>query len=433
MFAVFRVPLNKQEKGSISDTESICSSFSSVNGRSVKSEILEVNNIHFPEISTEEIEEETGIIKVFYPYTIKLIKVASGSKHTLFLFSNGNVFCLGSNIYGELGIGYEYEKIEGDNALQNTFFTSSKGTFCENISCGKHHSIFCCKNKDVYGCGSNQQNQLSCVLESSAEINNCYYTPLKLVINSINSSPVCFGEYATMDFQPYFVNICGGNEFGQLGSKTRKTIHGMKMLIDDGICNDRNLKKSYDITLERSNIIQVACTYNASYVIIERKHTNNDTYLDVGKLQNGLISYIFTFENRDHLYGLYCTKNFPIIHCYDKKCNASGVVIPTHKLQYYRKYKGGKTRNIPTSIDKYSFLSFSGIIGSNSVEIQSIITNPYNDCFALVERNNQALRLIRKSEKPKKIMPDDFISNKEVEFNQILLSYSEETIFFYLS
>lgn len=39
----------------------------------------------------------------------KIIKIATGSEHTLFLEDNGNVWCCGDNAFGQLGIGFDDE------------------------------------------------------------------------------------------------------------------------------------------------------------------------------------------------------------------------------------------------------------------------------------------------------------------------------------
>lgn len=81
----------------------------------------------------------------------KIIHVATGTAHTIFLTSNGNCYASGANNHGQLGLG--------DTELRNEFKQLNLINIT-NIEAGDQHTIFKDSNEHYFSCGRNQSGQL---------------------------------------------------------------------------------------------------------------------------------------------------------------------------------------------------------------------------------------------------------------------------------
>jgi len=84
----------------------------------------------------------------------KFIKVAAGSTHSLLLDNNGNVWVIGSNLQGQLGLGKNKRTL---------FRVSTQIQFdvkFSDISAGGFFSLFLDFDGNVYSCGNNINSQL---------------------------------------------------------------------------------------------------------------------------------------------------------------------------------------------------------------------------------------------------------------------------------
>ena len=105
----------------------------------------------------------------------KIIKIRTGSEHTLFLEDNGVVWCCGDNAFGQLGIGYDDEEEEDDdnfdddtpsNIEENNVYTPIKIEWFLNndikivdIDCGLYHCLALDEDGRIYSWGHGKRGQ----------------------------------------------------------------------------------------------------------------------------------------------------------------------------------------------------------------------------------------------------------------------------------
>ncbi|CAI4225859.1 unnamed protein product [Auanema sp. JU1783] len=185
-----------------------------------------------------------------YGSTVK--SVACGEKHTLLLAENGQVWCVGSNEYGQLGRGSQ-------NSGSYTIYPVSitVGAKAIQIAAGRYHSLAVFEDGRLYSWGSNEHGQLGLgsgshicaspkrvaqlteVVQVAAGQDQCialtengtvwvwgqqgdgliYYSPV--VITSLQAAPivrVCAGgrHYLALTSSGT-VFSWGANDYGQLG------------------------------------------------------------------------------------------------------------------------------------------------------------------------------------------------------------------------
>lgn len=125
-------------------------------------------------------------------------KVALGQHHLLFLTTDMEMYGLGSNMYGQLGL------IQND--LKQPFLIE---TTIDDIACGHNHSIYLTSNFMVFGSGSNRQGQLGRLCDPE----QTYFTPIAKDARKI------FAGYnnTALISKNNIVYVCGDNTFGQCG------------------------------------------------------------------------------------------------------------------------------------------------------------------------------------------------------------------------
>lgn len=80
--------------------------------------------------------------------TAPVLKIATGKHHTLCLLSNGDLYGCGSNLFGQLGLGV------GTRATQNFLtFTKIDLSNVVDIACGWDHSLVCNTEGHLYTFG----------------------------------------------------------------------------------------------------------------------------------------------------------------------------------------------------------------------------------------------------------------------------------------
>lgn len=105
-------------------------------------------------------------------YTHNFLNILSTDNHTVFLNDNGKIFSCGSNLYGQLGVGYASDYENFSEIESNVYFVS--------IALGENHNIALDSDGFIWGWGSNEYFQLSCDLKRDKEIINIYTLPIKL-------------------------------------------------------------------------------------------------------------------------------------------------------------------------------------------------------------------------------------------------------------
>jgi len=87
---------------------------------------------------------------------INISQIASGNQHTMFLASNGKVYGVGYNCYGNLGLGHTTQQ---NTPQEITYFTTNNINITQ-IECGFYHTMFIASDGKVYSCGYNGNGQL---------------------------------------------------------------------------------------------------------------------------------------------------------------------------------------------------------------------------------------------------------------------------------
>jgi len=91
---------------------------------------------------------------VLIPYHVKGLNckkvkaIACGNRHSMALTENGNVFSWGQNEYGQVGIGTKV------NCNSPKLIELNK-VFIEKVNCGSDYSLFLSNDRNVYLLGRN--------------------------------------------------------------------------------------------------------------------------------------------------------------------------------------------------------------------------------------------------------------------------------------
>jgi alpha-tubulin suppressor-like RCC1 family protein len=137
----------------------------------------------------------------------KIIKIACGARHTIFLTEGNAVYTCGSNNYGQLGIGQKIDKCPSPTLLE-----SLKDVI--DVACGWNFSVALTKDGRLFTWGRNNYGQLGI---SSFEDQ---FTP-QLVPSIIHSHRVisitCGSEHTLALTDASTVLTWGWSEHGQLG------------------------------------------------------------------------------------------------------------------------------------------------------------------------------------------------------------------------
>ncbi|KAF5394800.1 hypothetical protein PHET_10133 [Paragonimus heterotremus] len=137
-----------------------------------------------------------------------------GDEHIVVLLENGTVYSLGSNEYGQLGLGDKISRIDP------RLIYDLRGHRITHISCGSNHTIFATDKNTLFACGNNDHDQLGVETAQQALVR-----PQKLT--GWDSRNEIQRLYANADLSAVLtvtgdLFTFGSNEFGQLGRPTRK-------------------------------------------------------------------------------------------------------------------------------------------------------------------------------------------------------------------
>ena len=96
---------------------------------------------------------------------IQFVTSSLSAYHTIVMTSTGDLYSFGSNIDGQLCLGFQMHATDANNkrfaqrvpqSTTNVF----DGQSIVSITAGSHHCLFLTENGTVYGCGSNSSSQL---------------------------------------------------------------------------------------------------------------------------------------------------------------------------------------------------------------------------------------------------------------------------------
>jgi alpha-tubulin suppressor-like RCC1 family protein len=138
---------------------------------------------------------------------ISIIRISAGFSHRLFLTDAGQVYGMGTNEYGQLGLGrgcYEIEFALIDTLPQIKII---------QVIGRRYFSLFLTNTGQVYACGLNDYGQLGL-----GDVDNIYKPELIKSLNHVNIIQISAGEdYSLFLTDTGDVYACGKNGYGQLG------------------------------------------------------------------------------------------------------------------------------------------------------------------------------------------------------------------------
>ena len=140
------------------------------------------------------------------------VSVAAGASHTIYLTSNGNLYGTGSNAYGQLG-----RDPTGGTGVKVVLEPVLIATGVRTIASGDEHVLFVTTSGELYGLGSNAFGQLGI----SSAVTKWTATPVKIADNVV-SADAGGGHtvYTISSGASIFRYSLGDNLYGQLGDGT---------------------------------------------------------------------------------------------------------------------------------------------------------------------------------------------------------------------
>lgn len=151
-------------------------------------------------------------------------QVATGEQHTLVLFANGSVKGAGDNTYGELGLGNYSSPMKFFSTA-----TTNAGTPLQSITqvaAGRHHSIALDNTGNVWVVGDNSKGELG-ISAGTQTINYWQQTTATWPASSKPVAVAAGGDFSlvllyntTSNPKQYELWGTGRNDYGQLGQGT---------------------------------------------------------------------------------------------------------------------------------------------------------------------------------------------------------------------
>lgn len=200
--------------------------------------------------------EKSKIIQVKEFSNIKML--ATGKDHLLALDKNGNVYGMGDDSFGQLGLGTFTEEREAHMKLYNNFVERrermpKKIDFPEKISkivCGENHSLALSIDGNVYGFGYNRFLQLSndpIYRQKIIGLNKPILIPQdkfrNMKVLDIAASKNCSFFICKDNNQTFHFFSSGEGLRGQLGQNIIKHMSDVEEMPDiSGLVNSENLK-----------------------------------------------------------------------------------------------------------------------------------------------------------------------------------------------
>ncbi len=190
------------------------------------------------------------------PVLSNIIQVAAGYNHTLVLNAKGKVKVFGDNKYGQLGIGNVDSFVIDPNLKINNVV---------QIAAGKHLSLLLTSDKKVYSFGRNRFGQLGLGLQEDI----CISTPTLIpTLNNIIQVSIGFSHclFLTENGKVYSV---GKNIYGQLGlgySCHSVSIHNLIHELNDIVSISAGLDYSLALDIKGNVYIFGRTLHNWNFV-----------------------------------------------------------------------------------------------------------------------------------------------------------------------
>jgi len=142
-----------------------------------------------------------------------VVALSSGcsANHAFFLSRTGEVFALGRNKTGQLGLG--------DTSVRDVpelvKALKGKGKFVQ-AACGRHHSLFLAEDGSVYAAGDNKSGQCG-----QSQLSHVYTTPSQVQLGGNKAVSIAAGvDFSLVLLETGAVVSFGSPQYGQLGHGT---------------------------------------------------------------------------------------------------------------------------------------------------------------------------------------------------------------------
>lgn len=169
---------------------------------------------------------ETVVNLGLIPGLSNIVQVAAGSTHSLFLTSSNQVYSCGSNAHGQLG-----RAVTTGNATTTNLGVISGISGISQAAAGGNTSYFLMLSGQVYDCGTNPYGQLGrSVAAGSQTATNLGLIPGLAGVTQFSS--LAGGFYMLFITEPGEVYDCGRNNLGQLG---RAVASGSETVVNLGV------------------------------------------------------------------------------------------------------------------------------------------------------------------------------------------------------
>ncbi|KAL9649714.1 hypothetical protein ABK040_009529 [Willaertia magna] len=208
------------------------------------SQLLGCNDISISSprlISLQEFSNGIGSSQELFQLS-SISEVLSGYYHTFIRTVDGNIYGVGSNFHGQLGLGKE---IEQTNEFKKLNFFNENNLKVKNIYTKYLQTFFVTDKGKLFTCGYNEECNLGINKEGTKKANIFDITQVKGSVNDLNIKKVGIGHYhviiLTEDSQVF---VCG------------LQLHGALFLPTN---NKRLTKLTKNENMSRRQIINVEC------------------------------------------------------------------------------------------------------------------------------------------------------------------------------
>lgn len=217
-----------------------------------------------------------------------VIKVDTGTEHSLFLTNEGQVYACGNYMFGRLGIGQNGKSVSTPTLVQFpwTNNTNNAGERIIDIAAGYTHSLFVTENGQVYSTGSNGNGQLGSVILNIN--NNMILTPMLINTLNIGTDPVI--KVAASTYHSLFLTASG-------------RVFSSGLSINGRLGNDRidNYIQPIPTQINTTNIgdqpiVDIDCSINSSFFV-----TINGDVFACGNARYGKLGNDETYQFQEGL------------------------------------------------------------------------------------------------------------------------------------
>ncbi|KAJ3434686.1 hypothetical protein M0812_01807 [Anaeramoeba flamelloides] len=193
-----------------------------------------------------------------------IVKSSTSYEHHLFLTSDGKVYSLGRNSYGQRGIGNQ----TASKAPELIKFFVEKNLQIRDIMCGVYQSYFITQDNDLYSCGYNSTKELG--IKGDTEVKKIP-TFVAHNVESVYSGNYAFHFfYQTTDGKVYFS--------GRTGEKSALSIS-----------TNESLPK--EVTrFGNETILDISCDYEHSMILTQTEQLETKLYM-MGPSASGEVDF----------------------------------------------------------------------------------------------------------------------------------------------